>query len=492
MRASNLKNCPETLAQQIKRMPPGWARFIELAEMILAGAAIATLASRWPEKSLLLAGGLAALLIACIKPRAIMTIIILWLTFQYLPTKTWPVLPESAVWLDDALLGILTLVWIGRRLLTHHPFHPTIRDWLLAGFLLIAGISSLVNAIPLPIALQGIRGIVQPILMYYAVVNFRFSQKTLRFWVYLVIGTGLVQLPYTLYEGFTQGRWWGDVVTGTFGFEQGTGFGHWLSLLVLLVLGLLLLDRARARYWVALGILLIPLILASSRISYFVIPAIIAWLLRQQLVKRPRVFLSVALILAALFVGLYFSYSLSNQHTFSGNLSPSFILFSQLTPSYGGRLVWYEITWAMIAQNATSLLVGFGPGAFSSFTAERNQTPLFVLIDQIRAERGFAIYPASGFIAVPGEFGLVGLALYLGLLLATYKAVARWLDKTETPFWKGVTFGVKGATIYFLFAGLTLNSWETMFFAGYFWLLVGIVRQANKHTLSNTTIKQAG
>jgi phosphatidylserine synthase len=162
-------------------------------------------------------------------------------------------------------------------------------------------------------------------------------------------------------------------------------------------------------------------------------------------------------------------------------MNPMNILQDQLRPNYSGRLIWYQYTWNKLVQSPVTLAVGYGPGMFSSFTAERNQTPIFMEIDEIRTTQNFALLPASSYISVSAEFGLLGLLVYLIFIWSAYRVVSRALKNLKSKYWQGIAFGTKAAILYFLIAGITQNTWETSFVAGVMWLLVGIVYSAYRN-----------
>jgi hypothetical protein len=91
--------------------------------------------------------------------------------------------------------------------------------------------------------------------------------------------------------------------------------------------------------------------------------------------------------------------------------------------------------------------------------------------------------PQSEFISVPGEYGLIGLLAYGGILAAAYRSVSKRLKQPQDPFWKGVGFGAKAMIIYFAIAGLTHNTWETAYVASYFWLVLGAFNAATRQEL---------
>jgi O-Antigen ligase len=410
----------------------------------------------------------------------VMYVIIAWLSVQYLLTGLFPVLPDAAVWLDDGLLVVLTVIWIARKLATSAPFRPQRLDMCLLAFLLVGVVSATVNHVDLRTAVPGIRALVGPILLYYAVTQLRFSRRTLRRMIYLVLWMAVLQLPFVIYSARQTGVWWGDYVTGMFDAGSGGGLGHFLSLSLLLLVGLLRYDRHRMRHLLMAGAILGPLVLTSSRLSYLVIPLTLIWVYRGELVRRLSTVVLVAVVIAVLGAAIVYSYQAFSSFSLSDNLNPTVILQDQFNPTYSGRLVWYSIAWEQLKTDAVNILIGFGPGTFSSFTAERNQTPIFQTFEWIRRSQGFALMPQSEFISVPGEYGVIGLLAYSGILVAAYRSVSKRLKHQQDPFWKGVGYGAKAMIIYFAVAGLTQNTWETAFVAGYFWLVLGTFNAATR------------
>jgi len=419
---------------------------------------------------------LIVLLASILNKSLAVVLIIVWMVFQYLPTRIYPLLPEQTVWFDDGLVIFLTVLWLSRTFLTGKFVQPTSRDGCLLAFIGIALLSMLLNSSPLSIAVEGLRALIQPILLYYLFITLKFSHRSVRFFLELLLFLMAIQFFFFIYSGLTTGQWWGDYVNGTFGAGQGTGFGHFLTIGLFLLIGLFLYGERRLWYWLLFAAILIPLLAASSRISYLSLPLILGWLLRRRILSLRKSILIMGAFLVMMFVGLYYSYSLTTRNiSFFNNMNPAVIFQDQLRPNYSGRLIWYQYAWKKITQNPSTLFFGYGPGMFSSFTAERNRTPIFEEIDEIRTSQGLALYPASSFISVPTEFGLLGLLVYLGIIGSAYREVSRRLFTVESKFWKGVAFGVKASLLYFVIAGITHNTWETPFVASVLWLLVGLV-----------------
>lgn len=409
-------------------------------------------------------------------------LIIVWMVFQYLPTRTYPVLPEQAVWFDDALVILLTLFWVSRSFLTKKIVQPTMREWSLLVFLGIGILSALLNSSPLSITVEGIRALIQPVFLYYIFISINFSNRSLKLFVEILFFMMAIQIIFYIIYAKNTGEWWGDLIMSTFGEGQGTGFGHFLTIGIFLLIGLFLYGERRPWYLLTFLAILIPLLATSSRISYFSIPLILAWLLRRRILALRKSVLLLGAFLVLLLVGLYFSYTLNTRSiTFFENLNPARILQDQLRPNYSGRLIWYQYAWNKLVQKPVTLAVGYGPGMFSSFTAERNQTPIFMEISEIRTAQHFALLPASSYISVPAEFGLLGLLAYLIFIWSAYQSVSRALKNLNSKYWQGIAFGTKAALLYFLVAGITHNTWETSFVAGVIWLLVGIVYSAYRN-----------
>lgn len=425
-----------------------------------------------------------------------MAFIVVWMVFQYMPTRIYPLLPEQAVWFDDALVLFLTILWLSRTYLTGKFVHPTSRDWWLVVFIVIGIISTFLNSAPISIVAEGMRALIQPILIYYLFIMIKFSRRSARLILELLLVLMASQFFFYVLNGLNIGQWWGDYVYGTFGQGQGTGFGHFLTIGVFLYCGLFLYGEHRLWYLLLFVAILIPWVAASSRISYLSVPLILAWFLRRRILALRKSVLFFGVFLGMLLAGVYFSYSLTTRNfTFLENMNPVNIMQDQLKPNYSGRLIWYQYAWDKLTKSPTTLAFGYGPGMFSSFTAERNRTPMYEEINDIHKSQGFALYPALSFISVPVEFGLLGLLAYLGIIGAAYREVSRSLKTVKSKYWKGIIFGVKAALLYFIIAGITQNTWETPFVAGAMWLLVGIVyairrNETLEYHLNSLPVKQ--
>ncbi len=71
---------------------------------------------------------------------------------------------------------------------------------------------------------------------------------------------------------------------------------------------------------------------------------------------------------------------------------------------------------------------------------------------------------------------------YVMLFALAYQKMKQAIEDIEWPFGRGVALGACSGVIYFFFAGLTQNTWESTFVAGTFWLFIGIVTAMNRKT----------
>lgn len=413
-------------------------------------------------------------------PYLLLSLIIFLISFQYYLVDYIPGMPASIVWVDDLLTFLLIIYTLAFKIPRSKSRNFTFLEWSLLGFLLVSVFSILANAVDPQIALEGVRGYIQPILLFYAARNLELPAKKVKWLFNFVILLIAGQLVFVIQNGLSTGQWWGDYVTGSFGSGQGTGFGHLLSIGIILVTINLLTNKPSLLTSIFLGSMLISLALASSRISYFLIPVILVWLLMRLPKKRFVTLLVLGGVIGMLALMVVNGYNFSDRDIDpTQNLSLSSIYGDQVTANRSGRFIWYEYSWNIFSHDWKTMLLGVGPGMFSSFTAERNITSYYSDILYVRQNGQIALLPTSVFITIPLEFGFLGSITLIGIFLFMVFRLDQQATSNTEQWYKTAAIGCKGSVAYLFFAGVTQNTWEIMYVAGYVWLLCGLILSIN-------------
>lgn len=438
------------------------------------------------------------MLIICFwKPLVAVWVILFWVPIQYLPTKAFQILPQNAVWVDEVVVVGLALAAFMRIAFIRTKYKPTPVDLPLLGFIIIGAISTLLNGVSPIVAIMGLRGVLQFPLLYYAILNFNFSDKALRLIIWTIIITALIQIPTTLIQLVifmshpTTGI--NDEMYGTFGPRNSNSLGWMLSFVAFILVGLIKYGERnfRNKYIAILFLTLIPFILASSRASYFFLPGILLWIHRRQIFRSAKEATLYGGLTFVLICGIFLYYNLSQEEI--SHISPYRIWKEQTEfQQSSGRLLFYPIAWDAYRRYAFNSLTGTGPGTFTSYTGQFFNTEPYQAVGYIFEQ--FELIQSSvnsQLIATGGEFGPLGLIFYFLALIKLYQ-LAKKVEKSSTsdPFWKGVAVGLRGCLIFFSAATVIGNVWETQQVAYYLWLIAAVLMQYQLYSSQQSAIRK--
>lgn len=431
------------------------------------------------------------------KPLAAILLILFWVPIQYMPTKAAQILPQSAVWFDEVMVVGLALASFMRLVFMRTKFVPTPVDLSLLGFILIGAISTVLNGVSPIIAIMGLRGMLQFPLLYYAILNFKLTDRTLRLIIWIIILTALIQIPVTLIQFaiFMSNPTTGinDELYGTFGPRNANSLGWMLSFVAFILIGLIKYDQnLRKKYILILISLLIPFILASSRASYLFFPIILLWLYRRSLFRSAKETILYGGLILVLFCGIFFYYSVTQEEL--SHILPTRIWKEQTEFQYAsGRVLFYPLAWDAYKRYAFNFLTGTGPGTFTSYTGQFFNTKPYQAVGYIFEE--FELIQSSvnsQLIATGGEFGPIGLLFYFLALFKLYHFAKKVEKDAADSFWRGVAFGLKGCLIFFSLATIVGNIWETQQVAYYLWVIAAVLVYADRNKSSRALYKSGG
>ncbi|MHB0976428.1 MAG: O-antigen ligase family protein [Candidatus Aquicultorales bacterium] len=442
------------------------------------------------DASIALAGlGLVALgILAFVRPKFGLGLVLLWTVFQYWLVSDFEVLPSWFVWLDEAFLALVTFSWVANKVVRREA--PGKSDisvplLLLAGIGLISTVWHQNSALA---GLAGIRGVLQYSLVFYAIVNLKPTEREQKRMTSLMVLSAVVQVFVVLYQLATRGGGFGaassqfstptgaspigDLLPGTFGLGGANNLGYFLSLVILFLLGRAYYEKGRRWYLLPTAIALaLPWFLASARASYWAFPVVLALILL--LVPGEQPGLRRAVLLVAPLVAL----ASSGVIRFISD-TWNRIVETQTQP-YSPRFLYYTEVYGILARN-DSLLIGLGPGTLGSYTAnvfgsyyDRLMRGLF---DQGTTWNNTA--SDSQIVAIFAEFGVLGL-IVAGWIVFVMIASARRLFSNPDPWSRTVAVGGLAAALMLVFASVTTNAWEVQPIAAWVWMLAGLV-QLNK------------
>lgn len=408
---------------------------------------------------------------------------------------------------SETLIYLLLAAVLLRNRLEGLRRSPTTIDLPFALFLLTAAASAIANFVEPSIAILGLRQVMRFMLFFFAVAAMRPSREFVRTLLVVLFAVVLLQSGLGLAQSLAGGRldpillpsevrvyesiqiggvdqFWepGQRVFGTLGrYDQ---LGTFLTFFLLIAVGLAYEIRHGRRYhkyaFLLLGLGSIALTLTYSRASWFGFLGglfVIAVLLKKDK-KILAAYVGTALIIVSylLYSGLVVRYLTDTpRQSVAERFFEAFSYDRWRGEYYGyGRLYWFVQTPLKVV--AASPVFGHGPGQYGSGAAAfLGNTTVY---DKLGLPYG--VYGSEGYIdnnwfAVWGEFGTLGLALYVWMFVALWRLARRAQALSKDPLTRGVALGFMGALLAFAFQAALGTYLEVRTIALYFWLFAAIL-----------------
>jgi hypothetical protein len=413
-----------------------------------------------------------------------------WLFFQpriaflalvlFVPTQFWwidelRVLPGPLRFFDDFLLGLLAVRVLADRLRTGRPLVTTRWDLPILILLGVGLLSALVNEVPLGNAVAGIRAPILLALLLYIVVNAPalFDTRYLD-WIWRVmLGFALVQVLTATYQ-YPLRSFGADALTGTLGPGGANDLGVFLLPFLFYLLSLRFEAVTRPR-WVlpAIVVLVVTTVLCGSRAAWFIALGTILLLWGRRFLRlRPLVIAALVGAAVYLFVsGIMYLQGVRSMEKTVGLPGIYAALF--LVASGGGNLAYYPVVWKLVTAHAAVPLLGLGPGMVSSTAAVHLKAPLYtnLLYDYFgQSLLGLDGEVESQIVATGGEFGLVGLAAGLAVVILWMMEAIRARRDASSAHERALATGVFAAALGALLLTPIRNAWEIPHIALSLWL----------------------
>ena len=311
-------------------------------------------------------------------------------------------------------------------------------------FVVYAAASTAWADVPLAEAVKGLKRQLQYWGVLFAVAVVAFPARTVRAWVLLLLGITLVQAPMSVYQRFVlvpsmEGEPI-DAVVGTLELSQiGTGASGVLALMQVCAIAALACawrERLLRAPALAAGLVLVfvPLLVGEVNVIFLWIPLALLVVFADQLLANPLRFVAGFVAGAAALVAFGSAY-LVWQQTGSHTAEPvderieTILEYNIGETGYSNktglnRKTVYQHWWKQHGFQDPRATV-FGHGVGSAFSAEDGRSA-------VSLRQGGLDLDLVSASSVLWDFGLVGLALYLGVFAAA--AAHAWrLARTARP-----------------------------------------------------------
>lgn len=384
-------------------------------------------------------------------------------------------LPGFVRYVDELVLGVMACMILYRLVVKGEEFRPTPLFLPLLVFILLGLASAVVNQVPAPVTITGLRAMLQYALLYYIIVHARLQPRQYRRLVALFLTVAALTVFYGFFQraigleaaaDWEMRRYHGDIGLRVFStMVNPNTYGAYLVVMLGLTLNLFLtfikVDRKKG---LALGslvtLLFVGLVMTYSRmslISLFV--ASLAFVAIRRRKYLPAVILGIVMVLLLLPPEFYVRLSFV--------FSPEYIALSLK----GGRLYLAGKSWEIIR---ASPLFGVGPGRFGGSVAGIFLSPLYEYLGM-----PYHMNLDNFYFQVWTETGTLGLLAFLWLFVAMVRQARQAYHQARDPYWKAL--GAGALTVY---AGVTFQSlvagiWEVHQVASYLWFLAAVTYLMN-------------
>ena len=380
---------------------------------------------------------------------------------------------------DDLVLIVVILSIISRILIYREsiPKNPVNLPFLLLitwGFF-----SAIVNMINISAAVQGLRVLIEPFAFYYSILFLCRKEDTYKPLLLVFFILSVIQLPIQLIQ---LNKYYGispDLITGSLGTGFANTLGYFQSISLFLSIGLYH-QRKSVGSGLLILLFIISIVLSSARFLFFFLPVAIFIIHRpiKSVIKNNKniiqLFIFLSIIVLILFTSIYvFEGKVwSRSLTYWLNLK-RLIRVQFNTEENMGRIGYFFELFDQLSD--FRLLTGLGPLMWGSKPASFDYSPLYRKV----VSGNLTNTIPSQFIVVIGEYGLIGVLLYMVIFIRIYLS-----NKNKTLIYyleykRILGFALNGALLLFIVGASIQNLWFNQVTSYYFWVVVAGVLSKN-------------
>lgn len=428
-----------------------------------------------------LAFALLVVLLVWNRPMLIMSLA-LWISVLRGPLVDGWILPRAIALVADLviIIGTLRLIWLSSQHKAQLPPYARMVALSMLTFCAVALLSGLVNQVSPLDAIGASRALLfGPLSFLFFSSSLVTKNARLQVGVQLWVALAL-QVPFALWQYAHVYKLSNpDLVVGTFG----PGGANVLGLASLLGIAFLLSRPPSSwdrRNLVLGALLVIPLVLSSSRFAQLMAIPVAVWIATLRGISWKRIAV-VAALLGLIGVGMSLYYS-TNGRDYESEFQVATVLsgITQVRQGNVPRLAYFAFIAQIMRAHPGWMLIGSGPGTFASGYAIAAGTPLASdLATQLRLVAGGL--SASGYVfkenLVPvssqvastwSEYGVLGLVAYASSLLGLLAARLRGGERHAVVGFSVIAIAI---TLLGVFWG---NLWELQGFSVLFWLMLAL------------------
>lgn len=418
--------------------------------------------------------------ILCSNSSVLLPVLTFIVFFQYTlyGTKYQPYL---VIW-DEVLILTFTAVILLQKMLNGKlSFKKSPFDIYIIVFFLISIFSMFLNNSSFLPGIAGIRNYLQYALLFYCVLNVKITERTIEAVVKAIIFVFILQLPiltFQFFDALNKGGVGVDTLRGTLPGANNLSYAALFP--IFLFIGIKNFKfKGLVNKLLLLG-LIVVLILGQGRLAVILLPLILLYLLRRQILFRfsTRGFKVVAVI------GIFFIMLAGYLFVIKSDVFRQYNLYRHFTKGefevHGGsqRYLYYPLVYQHLEDNGLkSILFGLGPGMYGSFAGFRYMTPYTKVLSNVfgQLDYGFDPYVSSQVIPISGELGFIGIIIYFLLLFKVLRYASLAYKKFDQPLIKSLSTGLIAGSFLMIVGSFFNQVFEVQATAYPYWLIAALL-----------------
>jgi|GEM_PF-6323549 len=423
---------------------------------------------------------------------SIILFVYVWGNIQGLLTEQIPILPRGLSKLDElVLLG--TGLFMILVLLLRHRFPCHFDDVVILLLLATTVLSSVVNHVDMVRWTVSVVSYFQYYTIYWLIKKIRIEKddlpKLYKAWIVIV----LINVPVSLVQYLNYGtivsgdnpEW--DSVRGIFFTGCANVMAYFCGFFLLYAGTKYLHGKLKKVDLVTAFFVTIPFFLSSGKSAYlFIVPAFIMANITIffKNIRKSGFFLGCGFLLFVFISSVLYGKGIGGQLSIRTRIEENMTTSSKNM----GRVLFFILSQEIINEKWWGNLIGVGPGTFSSYAARTlGSEYLDYVVETTNAES--SLIPSS-LIAIRTETGYLGYGLYVLLVLSTVISMRKYSRQVRNNHW---IFSTQYSfALYFIFASLPENSWETPVTSLSFWFISGVFYHVVKNPPASASISNQG
>ena len=330
-------------------------------------------------------------------------------------------------------------------------------------FFFISFISIIANASPFIPGFKFLSSFLKPIVFLYFILNVKLPDKFYLNLFYLIMVIAFIQVFFNI------GWFLGinplpnplnypdpDFAIGTFGHKASREVANYFCLLFISLLIYNKFYHRKKSNVLLMILLLVALSLSASKISFVML--FLSNIIILPMMLNVKVFRYIFLGAVFLIFGV-FTLKKVNPLIFD-----RYMTYASIGIRANPKIIAYKDILFEVKNDIPFPLFGAGPGMYASTVAVADRTPLALkyVINPNFYERdiniaglrfrqtGIGFIRLTGFTALAGDIGIIGLIVYLIIYFKVFSFVYSLGKKTKDKCWKTICFSTAGGLIYII------------------------------------------